>query len=59
MTIRFTYTYNWMTTAPETLFVSLIGQGREDLFLTEKPEDGTGVLSDVLLAIQSNEEIAN
>jgi len=50
MTIRFTHTYNWTTTTPETPFVPLIGLGREDLFLTERPENGTGILGDVLLA---------
>ena len=58
MTLRFTHTYNWTSTTPETPFIPLMGLGRADLFLTERPENGTGILGDVLLAIQSNEEIA-
>lgn len=59
MTLRFTHTFNWTTTTPETPFVPFIGLGREELFLTERPENSTDILGDVLLVIQSNEEIAN
>jgi hypothetical protein len=59
MTLRFTHTYNWTTTTPETLFVPFVGLGRQDLFLTETPDNGTEILGDVLSAIQSNEEIAD
>jgi hypothetical protein len=59
MTLRFTHTFNWTTTTPETPFVPLVGLGREDLFLTDIPDNGTNTLGDVLLAIQANEEIAN
>lgn len=58
-TLRFTHTYNWTTTTPETPFVPFIGLGRQDLFLTETPNNGTDILGDVLLAIQSNKEIAD
>lgn len=59
MTLRFTHTFNWTTTTPETPFVPLVGLGREELFLTDIPDNGTNTLGDVLLAIQANEEIAN
>ena len=50
MTLRFTHNYYWTTTIPKTSFVTLIGLGREGLFLTERPENGTVILGDVLLA---------
>jgi hypothetical protein len=59
MTLRFTHTYNWTTTTPETPFVPFVGLGRQDLFLTETPDNGTEILGDVLSAIQSNEGIAD
>ena len=52
--LRFTSTFNFTSTTPETPYVELDGLGRSELFLTQTPANGTANLGNVLSAIQNN-----
>ncbi len=53
-TLKFTSTFNFTTTTPTTPTVPYEGLGRQSLFLTQTPANGTQALTQVLGAIQNN-----
>ncbi len=52
--LQFTSSFNFTSTTPSTPFVQLEGLGRQSIFLTQTPANGTAVLTNVLGAIQNN-----
>jgi hypothetical protein len=53
-TLRFTSSFNFTGTTPRTPYTPLQGLGRQSLFLTTSPANGTSTLTNVLNAIQNN-----
>lgn len=51
-TLRFTTSYNFTGTTPETPYQPLQGLDRASLFLTSAPDNSTAILGNVLSAIQ-------
>ncbi|KAK4689008.1 hypothetical protein P7C73_g1082, partial [Tremellales sp. Uapishka_1] len=53
-TLTFTSTFNFTDTTPSSPVVDLVGLGREALFITTPPANGTTPLTQVISAIQNN-----
>jgi len=58
-TLSWISSFNFTGTTPYTPYVPLEGLGRETLFLTETPSNGTATLTSVLGAIQNNSFVAD